>query len=533
MTPIQTPISSNSPLADGAFVLPGPRIGTSRSEFESPGNNLPPGEIGITGRKNSHREDGGTIIEKENLAPLAPHNARMLRRQATRIFPLHLAPIDAFFMTDDTVRYPMTSVIHVDFTGSMQRVAFEGALSEALERHPLLAAVIRPAKRGELCWVFDPDVHPPVDWAPPGVLLDLPQGERIDLTNACGLRIWVRAGEQATRLTLQVHHASTDGTGVYRFLGDLLALYGRQTCQNGRPPVLENLDPGLLRDRRRRMAKRAVQQAMWPWIRAGLLEGGKVFLRGVQDVAPPSPTWGTARYPEEMLTPFPGIETQELNKDEHLALRDVATAHGAMLNDLLMAEMFRAIASWNDARAHTSHKPWLRIMMPFDLREQSDYTMPAANMTSYTFVDRRTDACSDRIQLLKGVRDETLRLKQDRGGTRFIDALMLAEKWPGILPRMLQLGRCISSVTLSNIGDPTKRFVASFPREGGKLVCGDLVLENISGVPPMRDKMRATCAVFSYQRKLAFCLRCDPYSFRAADTTEFLKSFIDGLRAYL
>jgi hypothetical protein len=533
MNPYSTPLFPEGlPQEPALFLLPPPK---SREEAE---NKEFEATIRPTGNRqdkknNSHRGDRGTMIDRENFSPFSPRNARMLRRKATRLFPLHLAPIDAFFRTDDTLRYPMTSVIHLDFEGLMDRTAMEGALGEALERHPLLMAVIRPAKRGALCWVLDSGVQPRLDWDHAGKALTLPDGEQIRLDVECGLRIWVRVGDRTTRMTLQVHHACTDGTGIYRFLGDLLALYGRYTCQDEHPPTLETVDASLLRDRRRRMANIAVNAGSWRWIQAGLQEGGRVFLRNVQELAEPLGKGSSPHAMGSPLTPFPGIVTQELNKDEHFALREFAAAHGAMLNDLLMAEMFRAIAHWNLTHGTRHPKPWLRIMMPFDLREQSDYMMPAANMTSYTFVDRRTKDCSDREQLLRSIRDETVHLKQDRGGTRFIDALMLADKWPGLLPRMLRLGRCISSVTLSNIGDPTKRFVATFPRKAGKLVCGNLILNDISGVPPMRDRMRATCAVFSYQRKLAFSVRCDPFTFRAEDTQEFLQTYVDGLRSYV
>ena len=76
-----------------------------------------------------------------------------------------------------------------------------------------------------------------------------------------------------------------------------------------------------------------------------------------------------------------------------------------------MAQMFRTIVDWNESVGSGRGNPWLRIMMPFDLREQDDYLMPASNMTSYTFVTSRLSACDDMKQLVTSIRDETLRLK--------------------------------------------------------------------------------------------------------------------------
>ena len=49
----------------------------------------------------------------------------MLKKEQPNVFPLHLAPIDAFFRADDHPEYPMTSVIHLDFSGTLDPEVFE------------------------------------------------------------------------------------------------------------------------------------------------------------------------------------------------------------------------------------------------------------------------------------------------------------------------------------------------------------------------------------------------------------------------
>ena len=108
----------------------------------------------------------------------------MLQRAKTRVFPLHLAPIDDFFRLDDRPDYPMAFTSHLKFTGEVHREAFEDALSEALSRHPLLQALIKPAKGGKLCWVSAGDLMPVVDWGELGEPFqfgDGAGGEAIDL----------------------------------------------------------------------------------------------------------------------------------------------------------------------------------------------------------------------------------------------------------------------------------------------------------------------------------------------------------------
>ena len=128
-------------------------------------------------------------------------------------------------------------------------------------------------------------------------------------------------------------------------------------------------------------------------------------------------------------------------------------------------------------------------------------------------------------RLVREVRNETARIKHDRLGTTFVDAIMLAEWAPKVLHYLLRRDRCIASVILSNIGEPSRRFTAKLPRKKGKVVCGNLVLEHISGVPPLRSRSHATWAVFTYAREMTISLRCDPFRFTKADTEALLENY--------
>jgi hypothetical protein len=456
----------------------------------------------------------------------------MLKKQQTSVFPLHLAPIDAFFCADDQPDYPMTSVIHLDFIGVVQRDAFEAALEDALERHPLLSSLIKPAKRSMPCWVATKsEVKPIVDWGPIDKPIECPDGEAIDLGREVGLRIWVRSGDDCCRITLQVHHACTDGTGVYRFLGDLLACYGIRTSSGGELPELSPMDPRLLRDRRRRMANVAINGTTSEFIKSGLAHAWDVFGKRICPLATPSrPATKPWHSP---LTPFPGICSKSFTRDEHKTLRDAAGEHGVMLNDLLLAEMFQTVQQRNEQIEKRPTRGWLRIMMPYDLRDKCDYEMPAANMTSYTFITRRSHDCEDFDRLVRDIRDETARIKHGRLGTKFVDAITLAEHAPKFLRYLLGRDRCISSVILSNIGEPSRRFTARLPREKGKVACGNLVLNHISGVPPMRKRSHATWAIFTYAREMTICLRCDPLRFTAEQTEALLDLYMQRLARHL
>ncbi len=442
----------------------------------------------------------------------------MQTKNVPSVLPLHLTPIDAYFLTDDSPRYPMTSVIQLRFTGQMDAGAFASALQVASQRHPLTAAVVRPAKRNQPCWVRDESLQHFVDWGPLEQPVECPGQEWIDLTKEFGLRFWVRVGADQTWLTLQVHHACTDGTGVYRFLGDLLASYGQQMASvDQHKPELAAVDPCLLRQRRARFIGAFQNRERMAFIRQGTLDACKILGARVAPLAPP-------RDAEAQPSPFPGIVSHEFSREDHKQLRDASARYGVMLNDLLLAELFRAVFSWNDQQGANSRR-WLRIMMPSDLREQQDYPMPATNMTAYTFLARRAADCQHFETLIRTIWEETSKIKHRQLGKRFMDTLELASYAPAVRKFLLSRDRCRATVTLSNIGDPTRRFTATFARDAGRIISGNLALEDITGVPPLHNQMRATLAVFSCLRKLTLCLRCDPYRFALADSERFLQIY--------
>jgi hypothetical protein len=464
-------------------------------------------------------------------------------RNTGKVFPLHLAPIDAFFQMDDRPGYPMVSVIRLDFTGEMDRDSLLKGLAVALDRHPLLAAHVRPGKREMPCWFPADDPLPPIDWADWETPVEIARDPTtsathksrvidggFDLSRETGLRLWVRVGQDRTCLLLQVHHACTDGTGVYRFLGDLLAAYASAVSPELGPPEFTPLTPALLKKRRVKMADVAVHEPSRRFIVHGLQQAWRMFGKRVVPLIPPRSVpprtdgcWGD----------FPGIHTLRFTKDEHKQLREAAGRHGAMLNDLLLAEMFRAIRIWN-YRQTGKHRPgWLRIMMPYDMREIEDFQMPAANMTAYTFLTRRSHTCDNLQSLVRDIRDETAKIKSGRLGSAFIDAIMLAEFAPWVLNFLLGRGRCIASTILSNIGDPSKRFTAKLARKAGKVVAGNLTLEDVTGVPPLRPGSHATLAIFSYGRELAISIRCNPAVFDAESSQAFLELYVSQLRTHL
>jgi len=445
-----------------------------------------------------------------------------------RLFPLHLTPIERFMLADDRPEYPMTFVLRLEFSGRIDRGAFDESLTEALCRHPLLCVLLKPAKRSISCWVSAPDHRPALDWAEEGTPLRCPRGERIDLSEEVGLRIWVRQGPDRATVTLQFHHAPCDGTGAYRFIGDLLAAYGIYMAADERLPSFSPVDASLLRFRKQRISNLGPGNIGGPTKRA-LKDAWQIVVRRPAPLVGPKDALPSAA----RSTACPEFLCHSFDRAEHQQLRGAAGRQGVTLNDLLLCHWFLAMAQWNRQQHSRPRRQLLRIMMPTDLRNGDDYEMPAANITSYSFLSRRLGDSGSVEELLRSVSHETLSIKHLRPGFAFANSVALACAVPGLLPFLLGRNLCLATAVLSNTADPSRRFTATMPRVSGRIACGNLVLEEITGVPPLRPNTRASIGISQYDRRLTICLRCDPYYFDRAQTRRLLTLYVDQLRRSL
>jgi hypothetical protein len=226
---------------------------------------------------------------------------------------------------------------------------------------------------------------------------------------------------------------------------------------------------------------------------------------------------------------FPGFLSMSLDRPIAQKLRAIADAYGATLNDLLLRDLFLTMHTWNKQQGAEGNKR-LGIMMPTDMRESEDCEMPAANLTSYTFLSRRAGRWGSPGRLLATIQAETARIKSHRLGTKFMSSVNWLSQRRKLLPYVASRNICLATAVLSNAGDPSRRFTAKFRREAGRVVCGNLTLDSITGVPPLRPKTHATFSVSQYTRRLTVSLRCDPSCFAMKDTAVLLNLYIERLR---
>ena len=449
----------------------------------------------------------------------------MFDPSVTALFPLPLTTFEKYMLWDDRPEYPMVFALQLKLCGELRRAVFESSLAEALLHHPLLCATVKESAQSGPTWRLAEGLGPVVDWDALGVAIGNPRGERIDLSSEVGLRIWVRQGDGAAEVTLQFHHACCDGIGALRFVGHVLAGYGMRTASADRRPTLQRSDPaGLLRRGQfaaQPPAEGSRARAVWASVRDGLRWVGRrptiLCPRGVT-----TPAAASLPFPETYRHTFDASETERI--------RQAGTRRGATVNDLLLRDMFQTLHQWNAGRESGSAEHWLRIAVPVNLKTGDDDRMSAANGVSYTFLTRLGSQCADSQELLRSICRETDVITRRRRAVLFLRGFQLMERIPGAIPLYMRANRCFATVVLSNLGDLSRHFGAQFPCEKGKIVAGNVILEEVFGAAPVRANTRATFLIGRYGERLWVCVRCDPRVFPAADAHRLLSSYVDRLK---
>ena len=211
------------------------------------------------------------------------------------------------------------------------------------------------------------------------------------------------------------------------------------------------------------------------------------------------------------------METWTCDDETFKRLRGLAAARSATLNDLLLHQLFLALADWNRAHGGVKDSTMFRIAMPINLRTAHHAGIPAACVMSYSFLDRRVSAIADETTLMNTVSGECRSIQKGALARGFIEIISAVAKYPLLLPAALRYTPCMTTAVLSNVGDPTRQFLAQVPRLDRRVSVGGLVLENMTGAPPIRRGTRASLGVSTYNGRLSISARTDPRLFAPGD----------------
>lgn len=455
------------------------------------------------------------------------------------LFPLPLTAFEQFMLADESQEYPMVFYLQTQLSGVVDRHVMRLAVDETLARHPLLGCHIRRID-GQLCWVWAGDQIPEADWDPQHWQSEQPWRQSIDLTSETGLRVWGEQTDERATLTLQFHHACCDGIAAAQFLEDVAVSYARHYAvyhQTGEElPELRPLDLQLLKTRNDRAGRRVAN------VHGGLLRRIRVLLKY------------TVRYLRQIKLPIAaddalvvsdpqqglGLLETRLDRKQTRALRDAARHHNASLNDLLVCELMHTAHQWNHQLPGWKppqrwwKQPTWCVLVPTSLRGPSDISLPASNVVSYVFMARNLSLLKDPATLLHSVRDEMQLVHKHQGGWLFVQAIESMQKIPGLMRLITKrtANSCMSTTVLSHMGNLLNAVGSRLPRQDGSIRMGNLLVEQIGGVPPVRQGTAVAFSTMMVGGQLAISMRCCARRFSRQAAERLLEQFAARLRSH-
>ena len=434
------------------------------------------------------------------------------------VFPLPCTPFERFMLLDDRPSHPMVYTVEVDLTGSIDADLLQSTLAETLSRHPLLCASLEGTALSRPRWVRASTAprlvigadHPPAEW----------HDEPIDLHSGPGIRARLATGCDPGPLTLRVHHACTDGLGLFTFVLEWLATCGRRRDRGQIPRPLPDSTTQLLRHRGRfpqsrerlsftdrvRRIRRQLNVVSAATVPVALDDG----LRN----SPAAATASTgSRFYEERLS-----------RDELALIRLCAKESGVSFNDWLLAALAQTIVRWNQERDQSSDGNRLRMTVPVDLRERDEQFTSACNRVSYKFLSRTYGGCLDWSSLLASISREMSAVREHRTVVylKWLRRLFLI---PPLARHFARPDRCMSTALLSNVGDLSAAGRLLLPVVDGRLRAGDVEILAMRAAPPRRPLTHVAIATLSYAGELSILAARDDRNLSGAAMTRFLSHF--------
>lgn len=345
----------------------------------------------------------------------------------------------------DTPLEPWSIEVEVAVDGRLDEDRLRQAVGEALARHPMARARCVPVRASDRSYTWEitaaPDLDPLVvvdcpDDASLGRARDRLQSIGVPLAESPPLRLRLARHPDGDRLMLNANHAAFDGFGCVRLLQSVGRAY------TGDPDPQPDMDLTDARD---------VESHLGADDSQARLERLKTLGDKLRDLASEP-----ARLAPDGGEEEPGyhIVHRSLSADGARRLSDID--HPGTVNDVLMAGLHLAIASWNAEHGTTTGR--VSVLMPMNLRPKE---WQEEIVTNFVLMARVSTNPVDRISpsaTLAAITAQTEYVKQWGTGAAAIEVLGRSSHLPiwvkqSISPLLALTGnRLVDTALLSNLG---------------------------------------------------------------------------------
>ncbi|NOY42968.1 MAG: hypothetical protein GXP26_14175 [Planctomycetes bacterium] len=443
--------------------------------------------------------------------------------------PLPLVPFEDYMLFDDRPTHPMSFFLRLRLSGSCDAAALDIALRRALERHPLLSATAQKAGRFRFCWQpLDPN-QAAVRWQTDSSEAAPTEdggglATYLDLSQRSGLEVIGTRSAGGVELLFQFHHSCSDGLGGLQLIEDVLLFYAHEVATPSAPLHVEKPEECRLKVRAKFGLSRWDLLRIAPKQALGLLGAREFMMRTPDSITPVEPENLSSPLPQT----YPTAVRHEFSRAETKRILLAARARETTVNNLLASCLFVALHQFRKQLGIAHHRRWIRLSIPINLRRPGAECSSAANCVSMIFLDRRPQAIEDEKGLLASIHTQMARnLKMDLGLT--FPLMLRLIKPLGILATLKGDEQCRCTAVLSNLQRPL--IDCPLPRRDGKIIAGDLQLDGLDCLPPVRPKTNAAFGVLTYADRLNITQHYDQRVISADEAERLLDLYVEGILA--
>lgn len=441
------------------------------------------------------------------------------------LFPLKLSDFEFYMLRDETPEHPMVMVLRIHLEGAVNESAFREALVATLDENPLLRSTVQE-QHGVSCWQLSEQTKVPLrvvscpgEQPPTGCPV-----VRIDLRQQTGAQFELRRCSGRSVLVCYFHHACVDGLGAIRFLADVFARYGRATAAaDEERPTLRVTDPAQLAQRGvipelRRKGGASVSWSEW-------LKGPLRFLTGKVF---------TIRAKNDGFQREAGcdnvLHTAVLPRSLQKQLKRLAASRQVSTNDLCMMAYCQQLAQWTATDGGVRGSDMFRVLMPISTRTVEHDRISAANMISYVFQNVRRRDCRNPEALLRKIHRRSTEMIHGNEGAVLLRILALLRRVPGLFRLTRRFQSSFATAVLANVGELKRVFATRFPLRRGRVVAGNLLIQRIDGIAPLRQNTNVAVSFGSYAGELILNLRAHPSVMTSGEAERFLDQLVARLK---
>ncbi len=402
-------------------------------------------------------------------------------------------------------------------TGQIQTEKFVDAHEAAIKRHPLLSCRLQKINQ-DWCWV-PAEPEPIRVTRRSGSVFELENAtyhKGIDVKQTAGLLVSVLICDVGVKVTLDAHHAVTDGNGMRQFVTEWFHFY--HCAVTGTTPKLHEIEPDRLMNRHLFPQPPSLPPISFRQAIVNLW----ATIRGRTARWTPSHQNRGDGSAHEMSHCYEII----LSDEQGDLIREKLAAWGVKLNEFVMACSMSAFAQMAPS-GPMNHR--ISVLNPIDLRMPSDRTLSAANRFGLAFMRRLRSECLNPAVILRSLHDEMTYVRSNYIGVEFIKGLMTASRIPRGINMVRRMGLFIPSLQLTTLGDVARGGKRLLPQIHGKPQTGDLRLETTTGFAPYAEDVPVSVATCESGKTIVFSVRSSPRFLTMEKTQAFANTVVQLL----